>query len=572
MPEINPYTYFTRPTRPDHKKYEALRAYFVEELSQKEIAQRFGYSINTLQAYIKDFRKGRIDFFPEKKRGPKERRTPAATRERIISLRKQNLSSTDIKETLKEEGTKIGTRTIERILQDEGFSKLPRRTRMERRLTTKGALLPERSRRLDFTKVEGSFDCQVAGIYYLIPYMLKLGLHETIAESRLPGTNELSNVNNVFSILSLKLMGHKRLSTIGNYSFDRGLGFFAGLNVLPKPTTASTYTYEVDKGSVQGFQRDFVQSVRRVDEAYYSGRTINLDFHTIPHYGEDPGLEENWVAGRGKRMKGALTFFAQDGEYNMISYANADIRRQRAPGEILRFVDHWIGVKGVLNQTLVFDSRLTNYPMLRHLDGMGVKFITLRRRGEEMIKEALSTLEGWETVKVDIPKRKHQTFKALEREAGISGMDLREIVIYEHGRLKPTFVISNNFDIPLEEIVEWYARRWRVENKLSELVEFFNLNALGSPVMIRIHFDVMLTVVADTLYRMFADDLPGFENTSPATLFSKFIDTQGKVMVEGDEVVVRTAKKAHKPILKSLETFQEGVEVPWWGNKTLKFE
>jgi len=572
MSVFDPYDFFKNPKTARQRQFDALRTYYLEGLTQREAAERSGYTLSSFQSLIRDFKKGKIVFFQEPKKGPKSRTTPNPVKTRIVSLRKKNLSIYDIHAVLKEEGMPAAIQTIDRILREEGFARLPRRSRRERRLTTKGALLPERSRRLDFTKVEGSFDCQVAGIYYLIPYMLKLGLHETIAESRLPSTNELSNVNNVFSILSLKLMGHKRLSTIGNYSFDRGLGFFAGLNVLPKPTTASTYTYKIDKGSVQGFQRDFVQSVRRVDEAYYSGRTINLDFHTIPHYGEEPSLEENWVAGMGKRMKGALTFFAQDGEYNMISYANADIRRQGAPGEILRFVDHWIGVKGVLDQTLVFDSRLTNYPMLRHLDGMGVKFITLRRRGEEMIKEALSTREGWETVKVDIPKRKHQTFKALEREAGISGMDLREIVIYEHGRLKPTFVISNNFDIPLEETVEWYARRWRVENKLSELVEFFNLNALGSPVMIRIHFDVMLTVVADTLYRMFADDLPGFENTSPATLFSKFIDTQGKVMVEGDDVVVRTAKKAHKPILKSLETFQESVEVPWWGNKTLKFE
>ncbi len=48
--------------------------------------------------------------------------------------------------------------------------------------------------------------------------------------------------------------------------------------------------------------------------------------------------------------------------------------------------------------------------------------------------------------------------------------------------------------------------------------------------------------------------------------------THGKVLVKGDEVVVKTTKKAHKPILKSLEVFQKGVKVPWWGNKKLEFE
>ncbi len=275
----------------------------------------------------------------------------------------------------------------------------------------------------------------------------------------------------------------------------------------------------------------------------------------------------------------------------MLNYANADIERSKASEEILKFVDHWMEIKGILDQTLVFDSRLTNYPVLKHLDGKDVKFITLRRRGGKMIEEVLSTMRGWKTVKVDIPKRKYTTFKAIDREADIDGMDLREIVIYEHGRLRlkaedidlldsswllaelrPTFVISNNFEMPLERLVECYARRWRIENKLSELVDFFNLNALSSPVMIRIYFDVMLTVVADTLYRMFARDLHGFEYATPASLFSKFIDAHGKVVVKGDEVVVKTAKKANKPILKSLEVFQKGVKVPWWENKKLKFE
>ena len=43
----------------------------------------------------------------------------------------------------------------------------------------------------------------------------------------------------------------------------------------------------------------------------------------------------------------------------------------------------------------------------------------------------------------------------------------------------------------ISSIIEVYAKRWHVENKLSELVSFFNLNALSSSIMIRIHFDVL---------------------------------------------------------------------------------
>jgi len=48
--------FFLEPTDTLHRRYEALRAYFVERRPLKEIAQRSGYSYNTLRDVICDFR------------------------------------------------------------------------------------------------------------------------------------------------------------------------------------------------------------------------------------------------------------------------------------------------------------------------------------------------------------------------------------------------------------------------------------------------------------------------------------------------------------------------------------
>ena len=90
--------------------------------------------------------------------------------------------------------------------------------------------------------------------------------------------------------------------------------------------------------------------------------------------------------------------------------------------------------------------------------------------------------------------------------------NLRQIIIKNHGRAEPTFIITNNRDLPLKEVLKVYAKRWHIENKLAELVSFFNLNAISSPLMIRIHFDILWTIIADTIYHRFAKDLPRFEN------------------------------------------------------------
>ena len=76
----------------------------------------------------------------------------------------------------------------------------------------------------------------------------------------------------------------------------------------------------------------------------------------------------------------------------------------------------------------------------------------------------------------------------------------------------------------IKTVLEVYAKRWRVENKLSEMVSFFNLNALSSPIMIRIHFDILWTMIADTFYHRLAYDLRRFEKNIAPTIFKKFID------------------------------------------------
>ncbi len=48
---------------------------------------------------------------------------------------------------------------------------------------------------------------------------------------------------------------------------------------------------------------------------------------------------------------------------------------------------------------------------------------------------------------------------------------------------------------PVERIVGDSTRRLRVENVISEAVRFFNLNALSSPILTKVHFDVAMTMI-----------------------------------------------------------------------------
>ena len=78
---------------------------------------------------------------------------------------------------LDQDNAGVSKQTILRILKEEGFAKLPRRSKKEQNLTIKGTILPPKAKKLDFnTLTSHHFECQVGGIYYFIPYILNVML------------------------------------------------------------------------------------------------------------------------------------------------------------------------------------------------------------------------------------------------------------------------------------------------------------------------------------------------------------------------------------------------------------
>ncbi len=194
---------------------------------------------------------------------------------------------------------------------------------------------------------------------------------------------------------------------------------------------------------------------------------------------------------------------AQDCDSKCQIYADADLLVKEADAQVLEFVKFWRSIRGPsFRQTLVFDSKLTTYENLKALDADGVKFITLRRRGKNLVNDVEQIpADEWKRVHIDSARRKfknpmvHDT-KTHIREYG----ETRQLIMKGNGREEPAFFISNDDEASTSDIILRYAKRWRIENSIEEAVSFFNLNALSSPILIKIQFDVVLTMIADTLY------------------------------------------------------------------------
>lgn len=548
--------FFTHPKFEWQRRYETLRALFVERLPHKAVADKFGYSPGYIRLLRHQFTHGKIDLAEPVPVGKTQRRRVSAeTRGKIVEWRKKELSSGQISELLSEDGLEISVRTVERVIAEEGFPKLPRRTQIKTGITSKGAQIPERSEIVLLADLDGQrLSSDNAGVFLFAPLLCQLDIAGIVNSAGLPGSKVIPAVNYLLSFLALKLIGTERYAHVGDHAFDQALGLFAGLNVLPKCTAMSTYSYSIDEEHIQRLQKAFIKNASGL--GLYDGQFVNLDFHTVPHFGEESVLEKHWAGARGKRMKGALTLFVQDSQSKLVLYTDADIKSSEADDQVLEFLSFWKTIRRGVKPTLVFDSKFTSYANLSELNSKHkVKFITLRRRGGTMV-DNLDKLEGWKKIHIPHEKRKypnprvHESFTGLRNYTG----EVRQVIVRDNGREKPTFLITNDFEMPVDLLVGNYARRWRVENGIAEAVKFFHLNALSSPIVTKIQFDIALTMVADTLYTMLAKKLRGFEDCDASKLYRHFVRGKGNILVDGHTVNVIYPKRAHNPILR---------QVPW---------
>ncbi|MCW4031812.1 MAG: transposase [Candidatus Bathyarchaeota archaeon] len=572
--QIDLLKFFNEPASERQRQYEAVRAFIKERAPAKMVAQRFNYKITTVYSLVRDAKDGKLNLFPEVKKGPNQRTTSKDVQDKIICYRKQNLSSCDIHQRLATEGIKASVRTIERILQDAGFARLKRRTYKELGITKKKKIIPERSENLDFSSLEPfNIDCPVAGVFFFLPYIIDSGLIDVVKKCELPESSVIGSTQASLSMLLLKLIGNERLSHMDRYDQEPAFGIFAGLNMLPKSMYMNTYSCRTSEQMLLEFQKELISRFRQIYPQLYRSDFINLDFHSIAHFGTESEMEKVWCGARGKAMKGACTIFAQDAYSNLILYTRADILRKEEASEIKRFISYWKKIKGAVNETLVFDCKFTKYKVLDEMAEEGIKFITLRKRNQQLIEDTLAIpKKEWKKIRLPVPKRKYCNLSVYENEITLKGCKnaLRQIIVKDHGRENPTYIVTNNKELSLTPVLEVYVKRWHIETKLAELVSFFNLNALSSSLMIRIHFDVLWTIIADTLYHRFAQDLRRFEHNLAPTIFKKFINMPGRLVFDVNKFMVKIRKRAHTPILKEVEKLKSPFPVPWLNNMTVE--
>ncbi|HUY60002.1 MAG TPA: hypothetical protein VMV16_09865, partial [Solirubrobacteraceae bacterium] len=92
--------FFTAPEDVAQRRYEALRAYFVEDATAADVAARFGYAPSSVVAMVRDFTAVAGEFFIERRPGPRVAPAKLAARGEVLRLRSAGRSVTEITQAL----------------------------------------------------------------------------------------------------------------------------------------------------------------------------------------------------------------------------------------------------------------------------------------------------------------------------------------------------------------------------------------------------------------------------------------------------------------------------------------
>ncbi len=564
--------YFTEPGSAAQRRYEALRAYFTEDMPAAEVADRFGYSTASVRQMATLLRKGRLSLFAETRPGPKgPRKATGQLRARVLELRAAGHSVTEIATALTREGMPVSAQTVWLILDAEGLPRLPRRD--EGRRGPPGRLDPVKAAALPgWPEEAASLPCDHAGLLLLFPAICGTGLPDLIARAGYPATRELSSWQSIGTLLLAKCARKPRLSHAGTLADDEGLAFTLGLTALPKTTHLGTYSWRVRREANQKLLTGLVQALRPLGLA--TGEAgFNCDFHAIRHHGDQAVLEKHYVPRRSQRTRAVLTFFAQDHATADMVYANADITKAEQAAEIIAFADYWQQATGTDPGLLVFDSQLTTYKILGQLSGRGIRWLTLRQRGKTELTRLTELPAGaWKSAVIARSGRyrRPRLHEDLIKLPGIS-TPVRQIAVKNIGRDEPTLIITNDITTPAKNLFARYAERMNVENELDAYIGGFHLDALTSGVPLNVDLDTTLTVVAGNLYRLLARKLSRYQHATPETLWRDFLDATGTLHINDTGVTCALNLRSHHPALIDAGFADLQTPIPWWDGRILRF-
>ena len=160
---------------------------------------------------------------------------------------------------------------------------------------------------------------RTAGLFLFLPLLAQLRFDRLVTQAGYPGSQMVPATSALLSLLALKLLDKERRSHIDDFNCDEAVGLFAGLNVPPKKSYATAYSYRTGRAQQHRLLSGWVGGLAPV--LFPGADAFCLDFHAIPYRGAPEALDNHYLPTRGKAGPSVLTFFAHEPQSRVLCYS-----------------------------------------------------------------------------------------------------------------------------------------------------------------------------------------------------------------------------------------------------------
>lgn len=221
-----------------------------------------------------------------------------------------------------------------------------------------------------------------------------------------------------------------------------------------------------------------------------------------------------------------------------------------------------------------FVDKLTTYENLNKLNQLGIGFMTLRRRSKNMVQQVhKEPLSAWRRIELQSVSRIYKNPRILDQKIPLRNYQgkIRQLVIKDLGHEEPIFLLTNQLRRSAAKLINRYAQRMIIENRIENSIDFFYMDALSSAVAMKVNLDVDLTLMASSLYRLLALKIGnGYEKAKSRHLFRNFIDATAHISITQKDITVKFQKRAHNPLFIAAGLDKTDLRIPWLEKKKLR--
>jgi len=191
-----------------------------------------------------------------------------------------------------------------------------------------------------------------------------------------------------------------------------------------------------------------------------------------------------------------------------------------------------------------------------------------------MLREIYSRPDSaWRRISLPALTRIYRNPKVLESRVTLAGYqgELRQFTVMELGHEEPTVLLTNPSQTRSGRV--GHALRATHAHRKRDLRSgpvFPYRRPFSSMVGMKVDFDMQLTLVASSLYRMMAQRIGReYSHSQAKTVFRNLLNLSGRVEVAASSVVVTLDKRAHNPYLVASGLANQPTPMPWFGGKKL---